>query len=154
MNFDICDGGERKSTVYQSTMCSILMLWLLFLFSTLTGKFDYTNTLRKFPPTFFQLNSIVENSIPEVRIGGREVGRIERPIEIAQKTTCLLYIFYKFSIPKCYNIQTNIICQSLTQHLFYIPWYICQGDMFRPSKSSSGPSRTQIQALFSFPALC
>jgi hypothetical protein len=25
--------------------------------------------------------------------------------------------------------------------------------MFRPSRSSSGPSRTQIQALFSFPAL-
>ena len=32
--------------------------------------------------------------------------------------------------------------------------YICQGDMFRPNRSSSGPSsRTQIQALFSFPAL-
>ena len=25
--------------------------------------------------------------------------------------------------------------------------------MFRPSRSSSGPSRAQIQALFSFPAL-
>ena len=89
-----CDGGERKSTIYQSTMCSILMLWLLFfLFSTLTGKFGYTNTLTKFPPTFFQLNSIVENSIPEVGIGGREVGRIERPIEIGQKITCYIFFF-------------------------------------------------------------
>ena len=26
-------------------------------------------------------------------------------------------------------------------------WYICQGDMFRPSRSSSGPPRKQIQEL-------
>ena len=31
--------------------------------------------------------------------------------------------------------------------------YTCQGDMFRPNRSSSGPSRTQIQALFSFTAV-
>jgi len=49
-------------------------------------------------------------------------------------------------------IQINIMRQSLTQHLFYMH-SICQGDMFRTSRSSSGPSRTQIQALFSFPAL-
>ena len=28
-------------------------------------------------------------------------------------------IFFKFSIPKCYNIQIYTIRQSLTQHLFY-----------------------------------
>ena len=49
--------------------------------------------------------------------------------------------------------EIHIVRQSLTQHLFYIQWYICQGDMFRPSRSSSGPSRTEIQALFSFSAL-
>ena len=31
-----------------------------------------------------------------------------------------LFFFFKFSIPKCYNIQISIIRQSLTQHLFYI----------------------------------
>ena len=46
------------------------------------------------------------------------------------------------------HIQINIIRQSLTQYLFYIQQYICQGDMFRPSRSSSGPSRTEIQAFF------
>jgi len=51
------------------------------------------------------------------------------------------------------NIQINTICQSITQHLFYIQWYICQGDMFRPSRSSSGPPRKPIQELFSFSAL-
>jgi len=30
---------------------------------------------------------------------------------------------------------------------------MCQGDMFRPSSSSSGPPWRQIQELFSFPAL-
>ena len=49
--------------------------------------------------------------------------------------------------------QTNTMRQSITQHLFYIQWYICQGDMFRPSRSSSDPPRKQIQVLFSFPAL-
>jgi len=39
---------------------------------------------------------------------------------------------------------------SITQHLFYIHWYICQGDMFRPSRSSSGPPRKQIQDLLIF----
>jgi len=29
-------------------------------------------------------------------------------------------------------------------------WYICQGDMFRPSRSSSGPPRKQIQKLLDF----
>ena len=29
--------------------------------------------------------------------------------------------------------------QSSTRHSFYIQWYICQGDMFRPSRLSSGP---------------
>jgi len=33
----------------------------------------------------------------------------------------------KFSIPKCYDIQINTIRQSITQLLFYIQWYICQG---------------------------
>jgi len=59
----------------------------------------------------------------------------------------------KFSIPKCYNKQLNTIRQSVTQHLFYIQWYICHGDMFWPSQSSSGPPRKQIHELFSFPAL-
>ena len=31
--------------------------------------------------------------------------------------------------------------------------YICQGDMFGPSRSSSGPPRKQIKELFSFSAL-
>jgi len=31
----------------------------------------------------------------------------------------ILYIL-KFYIPKFYNVQINIICQSVTQHLFYI----------------------------------
>jgi len=31
--------------------------------------------------------------------------------------------------------------------------YICQGDMFRPSRSSSGPAKRQSQELLSFPAL-
>jgi len=43
------------------------------------------------------------------------------------------------------NRQINTIRQSITQLLFYIQRYICQGDMFRPSRSSSGPPRKQIQ---------
>ena len=39
-----------------------------------------------------------------------------------------------------------------TIFIFYIQWYVCQGDMFRPSRSSSGPPRRQIKELFSFPA--
>ena len=46
--------------------------------------------------------------------------------------------------------KKNIICQSITQHLFYIHRYIWQGDMFRPSRSSSGPPRKQIQELYVF----
>jgi len=34
------------------------------------------------------------------------------------------------------KIKINTIRQSITQHLFYIQWYICQGDMFRPSRSN------------------
>ena len=49
-----------------------------------------------------------------------------------------------------YLLQISIICQSLTQHLYYIQWYICQGDMFRHSRSSSDPSRAQIQALLNY----
>ena len=64
-----------------------------------------------------------------------------------------LFIFLKFSIPKCYHVQVNIVHQSITQRLFYIQGYICQGDTFRPSRSSSGPPRKQIQELFSFSAL-
>jgi hypothetical protein len=60
---------------------------------------------------------------------------------------------FNFSIPKCYNIQINTVRQSVTQHLFYIQRYICQGDMFRPSRSSWGPPRKHIQELFSFSAL-
>jgi len=59
----------------------------------------------------------------------------------------------KFSIPKCYNIKINTISQSITQILFYIQWYIGQGDMFRPSRSSSGPPTKQIRELFSFSVL-
>jgi len=40
--------------------------------------------------------------------------------------------------------------QSITQHLFYIHWYIRQGDMFRPSRSFSDPPRKQIQELLDF----
>jgi len=32
-------------------------------------------------------------------------------------------------------------------------WYICQGDMFRTSRSSWGPARRQSQELFRFGAL-
>ena len=45
------------------------------------------------------------------------------------------------------------IRQSITQYLFYIYWYICQGDMFRSSRSSSGTPRKQIQEQFIFSAL-
>ena len=41
----------------------------------------------------------------------------------------------------------NTIRQSITQHLFYIHWFVCQGDMFRPSRPSSGPPRKQTQEL-------
>jgi len=41
----------------------------------------------------------------------------------------------------------NTIRHSITQYLFCIHWYVCQGDMFRPSRSSSGPPRKQIQLL-------
>jgi len=34
---------------------------------------------------------------------------------------------WKFSIPMCYNIPISTMRQSVTQHLFYIHWYICQG---------------------------
>jgi len=44
----------------------------------------------------------------------------------------------------------NTIRQSITQLLFYIHWYICQGDMFRPSRSSSGPPKKQIQEVLVF----
>jgi len=51
----------------------------------------------------------------------------------------------------CFSEQflphTNRTRQSIAQHLFYIQRYISQGDMFRPSKSSSGPPRKQIQEL-------
>jgi len=60
----------------------------------------------------------------------------------------MVMINLKFSIPKCYNTHINNINQSIT-HLFYIKWHICQGDLFRPSRSSSGPPRKQIQELFS-----
>ena len=50
-------------------------------------------------------------------------------------------------------IQITTIRQSLTQHLFYKQLYMCQSDMFRPSRPSSDPSTAQNQALFSFPAL-
>jgi len=51
------------------------------------------------------------------------------------------------------DVHTNTTHQSLTHILFYIQWYICQGNMFQPSRSSSGPPRRQIQELFSFTAL-
>ena len=44
----------------------------------------------------------------------------------------------------------NNIRQSVAQYLFYVPWYICQGDMFRPSRSFSGLPRKQIQELLVF----
>ena len=84
---------------------------------------------------------------------------IRTSLQILQYGTCsyMNICFFKFSIPKCYNLQVNTIRQSITQHLFYIQRYIyiyiCQGNMFRPSRSYSGPPRKQIQELFSFPAL-
>jgi len=41
----------------------------------------------------------------------------------------------------------------INTYRFQLLLFTCQGDMFRPNRSSSGPSRTQIQALFSFSAL-
>ena len=93
-----------------------------------------------FAPECFAMTSIVKISLAispnDSHIVSDNIARI----------LCISFIifFFKFSIPKCYHTQTNIIRQSLTQHLFYIKFYICQGDMFRPSRSSSGPSRTQI----------
>ena len=37
---------------------------------------------------------------------------------ILQLVTIYIYIYFKFSISKCYNIQISITRQSLTQHLF------------------------------------
>ena len=50
-------------------------------------------------------------------------------------------------------LQINTIRQSITQLLFYVQWYICQGELFRPSRSSSGPPRKQIEELFSLSVL-
>ena len=61
----------------------------------------------------------------------------------------LMLSFLKFPNPKCYNIPINTIRQSIT-HLLYIHRYTCQGDMFRPSRSSLGPPRKQIQELLVF----
>ena len=47
----------------------------------------------------------------------------------------------KFVVQVMFAVQINNIRQSMTQILFYIQWYIYQGDMFRPSRSSSGPPR-------------
>jgi hypothetical protein len=55
-----------------------------------------------------------------------------------------LFSFYALWDPKCLQVSV-----TGAPTLFGI----CQGDMFRPNKSSSGPSRTQIRALFSFSAL-
>ena len=51
--------------------------------------------------------------------------------------------------PKC--LQGFVTGTHQYKHLYI---YICQGDMLRPSRSSSGLPRRQIQKLFSFPTLC
>ena len=43
------------------------------------------------------------------------------------------------------KIQISTIRQSVAQHLFYIQWYICERDIFRPSRLFSGPKRKQNQ---------
>jgi len=71
-----------------------------------------------------------------------------------QYIACVVSFLLSMSIfSLCCPFNFQIIRHSLTQNLFYIQYYICQGDMFRLSRSSSDPSRTQIQALFRFPAL-
>ena len=66
----------------------------------------------------------------------------------------MLFFFSEVFHPEVLQYTNKYYSQSLTQHnYFYIQQYICQGDTFRPSRSSSGPSRIQIQALFSVPAL-
>jgi len=58
------------------------------------------------------------------------------------------YTESKFRMIVANDFETKITTRpSITENLFYIHWYICQGDMFRPSRSSSGPPRKQIQEL-------
>ena len=45
-------------------------------------------------------------------------------------------VFMHCGIPNAYKFQLQELLHFL----------ICQGDMFRPNRSSSGPSRTQVQA--------
>jgi hypothetical protein len=86
--------------------------------------------------------------------------KVSHPYRTTGKTVVLYILIIKFLDSnledkrlKCYNTQLNTTRQSITQHLFCVQWCICQGDMFRPSRSSSGPPRKQIQELFSFSAL-
>jgi len=53
-------------------------------------------------------------------------------------------LFLKFSIPKCYHIQLKHYTSVVNIFYLYTIVYICQSDMFRPSRSPSGPPRTQI----------
>jgi len=66
-------------------------------------------------------------------VGGRPVRRLREdsvhrkaPTECDDSKSC---------------VKLNTTNQSITQHLFYIQCYICQGDMFGPIRSSSGPPR-------------
>ena len=54
------------------------------------------------------------------------------------------FFFVAFSIPKCYHIQLKYHTSYNNTAFYLYKLYICQGDMFRPSMSSSGPPRTQI----------
>ena len=52
--------------------------------------------------------------------------RVAAEVTELAPTLPLFVINLKFSIPKCYTVQISTIRQSVTQHLFYIQWYICQ----------------------------
>jgi hypothetical protein len=47
-------------------------------------------------------------------------------------------LVFPFIIPSVYNYNISV---NTTKFYFYIQWYIYQGDMFRPSRSTSSPTR-------------
>ena len=72
-------------------------------------------------PTSHLLNihpNIIHPSMPRSSQWSLSV-RFPPPRPYTPPSRAVYEIFFKFSIPKCYNIQIYTIRQSLTQHLFY-----------------------------------
>jgi hypothetical protein len=83
---------------------------------------------------------------------GLQVGSVNQSINQSMQFL-FWWVILKNSDMPVNNIQINTVRQSITQYLFYIQCYICQGHTFRPSRSSSDPPRKQTQELFSLSAL-